>query len=119
MNKILFDIPMWPGSDPRCIRWTHVIQNETGRCYIVDTNLLVINPKTSGMFETTVNGYSSFRAQLIADGYSPSDLNYVDLYRYKWDGCNPVPCFRKFIRSFDNVEEAKEAHLEYCRNCIV
>ena len=119
MANILFKIPKWPDSNPRLIRWTDVVENNRGECFVVDTCNLIANPKDEGYFETTVTPYNRKVADDILSGKIPYKLEdpITDRYTYMWSGCGKytIKNLRR-KRKFESTVQAATAHLDYIYN---
>ena len=119
MANILFKIPKWPGSNPRLIRWTDVVENNRGECFVVDTCNLIANPKDEGYFETTVTPYDRKIADDILAGKKLNRFedSYKDEYAHKWSGCGKYTIKNlKRKRKFVSTVQAATAHLDYIYN---
>ena len=81
MADILFKIPKWPGSNPRLIRWTDVVENNRGECFVVDTCNLIANPKDDGYFETTVTPYDIDTAYDVIFSESTGKKLYAEMWK--------------------------------------
>ena len=109
MANILFKIPKWPDSNPRLIRWTDVVENNRGECFVVDTCNLIANPKYEGYFETTVTPYDLDTAYNVMF----SESTGKELYAEMWKGSEGKRTLEdlKYKAHYACIEDALDSHM--------